>query len=73
MSEVRVSVEWVFGDIINYFKFLDSNKNLKIQLSAVGKMYITCSLLHNARAILHGSSASKFFNVNAPTIEEYFQ
>ena len=23
MSEVRVSVEWIFGDIINYFKFLD--------------------------------------------------
>ena len=27
MSEVRVSVEWIFGDIINYFKFLDF-KNL---------------------------------------------
>lgn len=23
MSSVRVSVEWLFGDIINYFKFLD--------------------------------------------------
>jgi hypothetical protein len=53
MSEVRVSVEWIFADIINYFKFLDFKKNLKIQLSAVGKMYITCSLFHNARAILY--------------------
>ena len=26
MSEVRVSVEWIFGDIINYFKFLDLKK-----------------------------------------------
>lgn len=73
MSQVRVSVEWIFGDIINYFKFLDFKKNLKIHLSAVGKMYITCSLLHNARAILYGSTTSKFFNVNPPTIEEYFQ
>ena len=31
MSEVRVSVEWIFGDIINYFKFLDYKKNLKVQ------------------------------------------
>ena len=37
MSEVRVSVEWVIGDVVNSFKFLD----FKICLSAVGKMYIT--------------------------------
>ena len=30
MSEVRVSVEWIFGDVVNYFKFLDFKKNLKI-------------------------------------------
>jgi len=29
MSEVRVFVEWLFGDIINSFKFLDYKKNLK--------------------------------------------
>ena len=23
MSTVRSSVEWIFGDIVNYFKFLD--------------------------------------------------
>ena len=23
MSEVRISVEWLFGDIANYFKFVD--------------------------------------------------
>ena len=36
MSSVRVSVEWVFGDIKNYFKFLDFRKNLKKKSSAVG-------------------------------------
>lgn len=30
MSEVRVSVEWMFGDIATYFKFMDFKKNLKI-------------------------------------------
>lgn len=43
MSAVRVSVEWLFGDIINYFKFMDFKKNLKIGLSCVGKMYIVCA------------------------------
>ena len=30
MSNVRVSVEWVFGDIIEYFSFLDFKKDLKV-------------------------------------------
>ena len=38
MSEVRISVEWLFNDIINYFKFMDFKKNLKVGLSSVGKM-----------------------------------
>ena len=42
-SEVRVSLEWLFGDIINSFKFLDKQKNLKIGLSSVRKMYIVSS------------------------------
>ena len=38
MSKVRMSVEWIFGDVINDFKFLDFKKNLKIGLSAVGEL-----------------------------------
>ena len=72
MSTVRVSVEWVFGDIINYFKFLDFKKNLKIGLSAVGKMYIICALLHNARICLYGSETSHYFQCEPPIIESYF-
>ena len=30
MKEVRVSVKWIFGDIINYFKFLEFKKHLNI-------------------------------------------
>ena len=40
MSAVRVSVEWLFGDIVSSFKFIDFKKNLKISLSPIGKMYI---------------------------------
>ena len=52
MSEVRVAVEWVFGDILNSFKFLDFKKNLKVGLSPIGKVYIICALLCNARNCL---------------------
>ena len=72
MSEVRIAVEWIFGDIIQYFKFLDYKKNLKVSLSAVGRLYIVAALLHNARAILYGTTTSKYFHVNPPTLQEYF-
>jgi len=64
MSKVRIAVEWIFGDIINYFKFLDFKKNPQNWTCAVGKMYLVCALLHNARACLYKNSASNFFYVN---------
>ena len=72
MSQVRVSVEWVFGDIVNYFKFTDFKKDLKIGLSAVGKFYIVCALLRNAMTCLYGNSTSKFFDVQPPALDRYF-
>ena len=72
-NEVRVSVEWLFGDIINSLKFLDYKKNLKIGLSSVRKMYIVCALLRNAITCLYGNQTSEFFDLEPPTLEEYFQ
>ena len=73
MKQVRVSVEWIFGDITNYFKFLDFKKGLKLQLSAVGKMYLVCALIQNARTCLYGNTTSKYFDLEPITLDEYFQ
>ena len=73
MSQVRVAVEWIFGDISSWFAFMDFKKNLKVGLSAVGKMYITCALLTNARTCLYQNTTSKFFNLDPPEISQYFQ
>ena len=70
MNQVRVSVEWVFGDVVNYLKFTDFKKNLKIGSSAVGKIYIRCALLHNALTCLYGNNTSTFLGVKPPTLEE---
>ena len=72
MSAVRMSVEWLFGDIVNYFKFLDFKKNLKISLSAVGKMYVVCAILRNALTCMCTNSTSEYFALDPPTIEDYF-
>ena len=72
MSAVRVSVEWLFADIINYFKFLDFKKDLKIGLSQVGKMYIVCALLRNTLTCLYSSSTAEYFGLVSPTLDHYF-
>ena len=53
MSQVKVTVEWVFLDVTNYFKHMDFQKNLKIGLSCVGKMYRVSAILTNAYTCLY--------------------
>ena len=57
---VRSSAEWIFGDIVNHFKFLDLKGNLKFGLSAVREMYVTCALMRNGHSILYGSVTSEY-------------
>ena len=52
MCLLRVSVEWILGDILDYLKFLEFKMGLKLQLSAVGKMYIVCALMQDARTCI---------------------
>ena len=73
MSAVRISVKWLFGDIINSFKFKDYKKNLKIGLSSVNKMYVVRALLRNAITCLCGNQTSDYFDLKPPTLQEYFQ
>ena len=68
MSALRESVEWGFGKVVNYFKFVDFKKNLKIELSAVGKMYAVAVLLSNAHTCLYGSQAGSFFDLEPPFV-----
>ena len=70
MSEVRVSVEWLFGDIANYFKFLDFKNNLKIEISSVGKLYMLCGILRNTLTCLYGNQTSQFFGLDPPHIHD---
>lgn len=71
MSKVRVSVEWGFGKLCQYFAFLDFKKNQKILLQPVGKYYLVGSVLINCHTCLYGSVTSSFFKVQPPSLETY--
>ena len=64
--------QFVFGDILNWFAFMDFKRKSKIYLSAVGKMYLVCALLTNARTCMYGNLTSEYFEIEPPTIQNYF-
>ena len=64
MSSVRTSVEWLFGDVINYFKFMDFKKKLKIGLSPAGKMYVVCAICKMHTQFCMGTQLKTFFRKN---------
>ena len=45
---------------------------MKLNLSAIGKMYIFSALLENARTCLYGNIVSTTFELEPPTLEQYF-
>jgi hypothetical protein len=72
MSQVRVSVEWMFGNITKYFRFVDFKNLMKLHLSPVGKIYCVAALLQNAHTCLYENLVSHFFDLQPPSIHEYF-
>lgn len=71
MSKVRSSVEWLFGEIANSFKFLDFKKNSKIELSSVRKLYVVSAILRNALRCLCGNQVSEYFDLDPPNLNDY--
>ena len=63
MSVVRVSVEWVFGDVLNTFKFNDFKKLPESGTQPIAKIYIVSALLSNAHACLYGDTKSTYFDI----------
>ena len=49
---------------------MDFKKDLKIGMSAVGKMYIVCALLRNEITCLYGNTTSEYFQLQPPSLHE---
>ena len=71
MSSVRVSVEWSFGKLVQYYAYLDLKKNQKILLQPIGKYYLVGAILTNCHTCLYGSVTTTFFGVKPPSLETY--
>ena len=74
MNGARVSVEWAFGDIASWWKFVGAKKQQKMLLQPVALYYQVATLLTNLRTIVrYGNSTSKHFDISPPSLVEYLQ
>lgn len=73
ISPIRESPDWGFRKILQNFAFLDCKKNLKIFLQPIGKFYVVGALVINLHTCLYGSAASKYFEIDPPSIEHYLE
>ncbi len=79
MSQIRTSAEWPYETVTNLFHVLLSkyNKHLLQHDQAVNdiihKQLRVVFFLYNWYACLNGSKFSRFFDVQEPNLEDYFQ
>ena len=74
MSSMRVSVEWLFGDVITQFAYLNYKSQLKLFLQPVAKYYEAGVILQNCRVLCYGGVTTSFFGAAAPfSMREYLR
>ena len=75
MSAVRAYVEWLFTDIVKYFKFLDFKENLRIGLSRREGASLGSSRVNIGRLITTSVTSrhtSMFFKMAGNFLVRYF-
>ncbi|KAJ2967557.1 hypothetical protein NUW54_g13473 [Trametes sanguinea] len=72
MSTIRIEVEHAFGLIVTLWPFVNAVYKQRMLLSPVGSYYRVATLLTNAHTCIYGNQTSHKFNLQPPSLEEYF-
>ena len=67
MSEVRPTVELLFGEI-KTSKFVDFTSQLKIDLRSVERIFLVYEILKNDKTCLYGNKAHDVFETNSVNV-----
>lgn len=71
MSKGRVTVEWYFKEVKQFWGILDSKRKLRVREGPVGLAYRAGVLLTNMRNCISPNQISQYFRCSPPTLEEY--
>jgi nuclease HARBI1 len=74
MSKLRIAIEWCFQKLKRLWKFIVTPDNNKLRgrgLASVSDVLKVAIILTNCHTCLYGSLTNFYFNMEAPTLEEY--
>lgn len=71
MSAARVTVEWHYKELKQYWTTVDFKRKMKVGEGPVGAVYLACLILTNLRNCLHPNPVSHYFACSPLTLEEY--
>ncbi|KAE8960371.1 hypothetical protein PF007_g30602 [Phytophthora fragariae] len=73
MAKVRTSVEWSYGQVVNYWAGVDFKRKMYAGGVPVATLYKAAVVLTNCITILRrGNNNSKYFGLDPPMLNEYF-
>jgi hypothetical protein len=74
MSAVRVAVEWLFGQVVSYFKYVDFKNSQRLYREPIALYYFVACFFINLKNTIHGSTTANYFNAEREdrlTLQEY--
>ncbi|OWZ05504.1 hypothetical protein PHMEG_00022399 [Phytophthora megakarya] len=74
MSKVRISVEWGYGQVVNYWTALDVKRQARSGTQPVGSMYRVAVLITNCLTCSNGGNTiGAYLRLSPPSVEEYLK
>jgi nuclease HARBI1 len=73
MSAIRITVEWIFKEVKQYWSTMDYKRKLRVGEFPVGALYIAAMLLTNLRNCIYPNPTAQYFSCRPPTLEEYLE
>ena len=73
MAASRITVEWIFKEVKQYWSTMDYKRKLRVGEFPVGALYIAAMLLTNFRNCVYPNPIAQYFSCRPPTLEEYLE
>lgn len=72
MSKYCITVEWAIGSVSIMFPRLNNWQQQKAMLTPVAQEYLVACILRNAVSCCSGNTTSQYFELNPPSLSDYF-
>jgi nuclease HARBI1 len=73
MSASRITVEWIFKEVKQYWSAMDYKRKLRVKECPVGSLYIAAMLLTNFRNCVYPNPTAQNFSCRPLTLDEYLE